>query len=117
RSVISWLSVSAIAIVTFWYLNGPAINDEIRIRFYWPSKFAQTRNLTWQSDSVCLHKIYITTQYKTIQYNTIQTKSATVQRSKKFKIYVQGGMAIYSSCEMLHNNSAKKKWRVQEVQG
>ena len=51
--------------------------------------------------SMCLHKIYITTQYK--------TNSATVQRSKKFKKYVQGGMAIYSSCEMLHNNSAKKK--------
>src|SRR4029434_11116672 len=37
---------------------------------------------------MCLHKIYITTQYK--------TNSATVQRSKKFKKYVQGGMAIYS---------------------
>src|SRR4029434_4458997 len=51
--------------------------------------------------SMCLHKIYITTQYK--------TNSATAQRSKKFKKSVQGGIAIYSSCKMLHNNSAKKK--------
>ena len=32
-----------------------------------------------------------------------------MQWSKKFKKYIQGGMAKYSSCEMLHNNSAKKK--------
>src|SRR4029434_7086287 len=79
----------------------------IRIRFYWPSKFPQTRNLSWYSGSQCAYTKY------TLQHNTKQT----VQRSKKFEKYIQSGIAIYSSCEMLNSTSAKKKWLVQEVQG
>src|SRR4029434_7307599 len=100
------------------------IRIRIRIRFYWPSKFAQTRNLTWQSDSQCAYTKY-TTQYNTIQYNTIQyntiqykqTNSATVQWTKEFKKVCTRRNGYIHSCAMLRNSSAKKKWRVREVQG
>src|SRR4029434_7298195 len=60
------------------------IRIRIRIRFYWPSEFAQTRNLTWQSDSQCAY-----TEYKS-QHKTIQYKQCNGLRS--LKKYIQGGM-------------------------
>ena len=72
---------------------------------------------------VCLYCIVlccifcVSTQCAYTKYTLQHNAKQTVQRSKKFKKYIQGGMAINSSCEMLHNSSAKKKWRVREVQG
>ena len=47
---------------------------------YWPSKFAQTRNLT-------MVKVALSVLTQNIHHNT------TAQRSKKSKKYIQGGMA------------------------
>src|SRR4029434_2482303 len=53
---------------------------------------------------ISLGKVTLNVLTQNMHYNTIQNKqcnSATVQWSKKFKKYIQGGMAIYSSCKTI----------------